>query len=154
MPTFALNFSRPGSEVVTQYHMFASLGREGYRRVQQRSADIARKLAAEIAQIGPYQLVSDASDLPVFAFTLKPEVTNYTVFDVSDRLRTRGWLVPAYTFPANREDLSVLRIVVRAGMSHEMGDLLLHDLRDRTARLEALDGPLPRGREQVAAFAH
>jgi glutamate decarboxylase len=154
MPTFALNFSRPGSEVVAQYHMFASLGRAGYRRVQQRSADIARRLAAEIAKIGPFQLVSDASDLPVFAFTLKPEVTNYTVFDVSDRLRGRGWLVPAYTFPANREDLSVLRIVVRAGMSHEMGDLLLHDLRDRTAGLEALDGPLPRGREQVAAFAH
>jgi glutamate decarboxylase len=62
--------------------------------------------------------------------------------------------VPAYTFPANREDLSVLRIVVRAGMSHEMGDLLLRDLRDRTAGLEALDAPLPRGREQVAAFAH
>ena len=81
----------------------------------------------------------------MFAFTLKPEVTNYTVFDVSDRLRERGWLVPAYTFPANREDLSVLRIVVRAGMSHEMGDLLLRDLRARTAALEALDGPLPHG---------
>ena len=99
MPTFALNFSRPGSEVIAQYHMFTSLGRDGYRRVQQRSSDIARRLAAEIAEIGPYELVSDASDLPVFAFTLKREVTNYTVFDVSDRLRERGWLVPAYTFP-------------------------------------------------------
>ena len=49
MPTFALNFSRPGSEVVAQYYMFASLGREGYRAVQQRSSDIARYLAAEIA---------------------------------------------------------------------------------------------------------
>ena len=154
MPTFALNFSRPGSEVVTQYLMFTSLGREGYRRVQQRSADIARRIAGEIATIGPYALVSDASDLPVFAFTLKPEVTNYTVFDVSDRLRERGWLVPAYTFPANRQDLSVLRIVVRAGMSHEMGDLLLRDLRAATAALEALRGPLPEGRKQVSAFAH
>jgi glutamate decarboxylase len=154
MPTFALNFSRPGSEVIAQYHMFASLGRDGYRRVQQRSSEVARRIAAEIAKIGPYELVSDASDLPVFAFTLKPEVTNYTVFDVSDRLRERGWLVPAYTFPANREDLSVLRIVVRAEMSHEMGELLLRDLRARTAALEALDGPLPRGREQVSAFAH
>jgi glutamate decarboxylase len=154
MPTFALNFSRPGSEVVTQYHMFTSLGREGYRRVQQRSADIARRIAAEIATIGPYTLVSDASDLPVFAFTLKPEVSNYTVFDVSDRLRERGWLVPAYTFPANREDLSVLRIVVRAGMSHEMGELLLRDLRGRTAELESLTAPLPAGRRQVSAFAH
>jgi len=154
MPTFALNFSRPGSEVVTQYLMFTSLGRSGYRAVQQRSADIARYLAAEIAHIGPYDLISDAADLPVFAFTLKPEVTNYTVFDVSDRLRERGWLVPAYTFPANREDLSVLRIVVRAGMSHEMADLLLRDLRLKTESLEALDGPLPASRPQVSAFSH
>jgi glutamate decarboxylase len=154
MPTFALNFSRPGSEVIAQYHMFTSLGRSGYRAVQQRSADIARHLAAQIAEIGPYELVSDASDLPVFAFTLKAEVTNYTVFDVSDRLRERGWLVPAYSFPAQREDLSVLRVVIRAGMSQEMGELLLRDLRSRTAILESLDGPLPRQRPQVAAFAH
>src|SRR5665213_372808 len=127
--------------------MFASLGREGYRRVQQRSADIARRIAAEIATIGPYTLLSDASDMPVFAFTLKPDVTNYTVFDVSDRLRERGWLVPAYRFPANREDLCVLRIVVRAGMNQEMGDLLLRDLRAHTAGLEALRAPLPDGRK-------
>ena len=65
--------------MIAQYHMFTSLGRDGYRRVQQRSSDIARRIAAEIAEIGPYELVSDASDLPVFAFTLKPEVTNYRV---------------------------------------------------------------------------
>jgi glutamate decarboxylase len=154
MPTFALNFSRPGSEVVAQYHMFTSLGRSGYREVQQRSADIARNLAAEIAQIGPYKLISDAGDLPVFAFALKPEVTRYTVFDISDRLRERGWLVPAYKFPANREDLAVLRIVVRAGMSQEMGEMLLSDLRARTAGLQSLDEPLPKKRPQVSAFAH
>ncbi len=154
MPTFALNFSRPGSEVVTQYLMFASLGRDGYREVQQRSSQIAQRLAAEIAKIGPYELISDGSDLPVFAFTLKKEVTNYTVFDVSDRLRERGWLVPAYTFPANREDLSVLRIVVRAGMTNEMADLLLRDLRTKTTQLESLERPLPASRPQVAAFAH
>jgi glutamate decarboxylase len=154
MPTFALNFSRPGSEVVAQYHMFTSLGRSGYREVQQRSADIARGLAAEIAQIGPYDLISDASDLPVFAFALKPEVTRYTVYDISDRLRERGWLVPAYAFPANREDLAVLRIVIRAGMSQEMGEMLLSDLRSRTAGLESLDSPLPKKRPQVSAFAH
>jgi glutamate decarboxylase len=154
MPTFALNFSRPGAEIVTQYLMFASLGHDGYREVQQRSADVARYLAAEIAKIGPYELISDGSDLPVFAFRLKPDVTTYTVYDVSDRLRERGWLVPAYAFPANREDLSVLRIVVRAGMSHEMADLLLGDLRTRTAMLEGLSGPLPSSRPQVSAFAH
>ena len=34
MPTFALNFSRPGSQVVAQYYNFLRLGFEGYRRVQ------------------------------------------------------------------------------------------------------------------------
>ena len=93
--------------------------------------------------MGPYWLLSEGSDLPVFAFALKPEVENYTVFDVSDRLRQRGWLVPAYTFPENREDLSVLRIVVRAGMNMEMADLLLDHLRDETEFLESLTRRCP-----------
>ena len=143
MPTFSLNFSRPGSEVVAQYYMFTNLGREGYRAVQQHSADLARYLAAGVDDIGPYNLVSSGRDLPVFSFALKEDAANYTVFDVSDRLRERGWLVPAYTYPANREDLKVLRIVVRSGMTYEMADQLLDDLRAKTAALEKLDRPLP-----------
>ena len=153
MPTFALNFSRPGSEVIAQYFMFTSLGFEGYRSVQQQSSDVARYLAAEIEKIGPYRLITRGTDLPVFAFTLAPDVANYTVFDVSDKLRERGWLVPAYTFPPNREDLSVLRVVVRVGMNHDMADLLLADLRDDTNFFESLAGPLPRP-AQTQAFAH
>jgi glutamate decarboxylase len=91
----------------------------------------------------------------VFAFALNPEVGNYTVFDVSDRLRQSGWLVPAYTFPANRQDLSVLRIVVRAGMNMEMADLLLEHLRDHTHFLQSLRAPLPAPEtEGRRAFAH
>jgi len=153
MPTFALNFSRPGSEVIAQYHMFTSLGREGYRKVQQRSSDIAQHLASEVSKIGPYELLSDASELPVFAFALQPGA-DFTVFDVSKALRERGWLVPAYTFPANREDLSVLRIVIRAGMTREMANVLIGDLRSRTEALQSLGGPLPPGREQPRSFAH
>jgi glutamate decarboxylase len=121
----------------------------------QQAQDIAKHLSSGIAEIGPYRLISDGSDLPVFAFALKPEVKNYTVFDVSDRLRQRGWLVPAYTFPAHREDLSVLRIVVRAGMNMEMADQLLDYLRDVTEFLESLDAPLPGPKpEKRQAFAH
>ena len=154
MPTFALNFSRPGSEVIAQYFMFTSLGHEGYRRIQQRSSDVAQYLAAEIAQIGPYELISDGSELPVFAFTLSPEVENYTVFDVSASLRGRGWQLPAYSFPENRQDLSVLRIVVRAGMTHDMADLFLNDLRDRTKVLSGLSQPIQDGWQHDTAFAH
>jgi glutamate decarboxylase len=155
MPTFALNFSRPGSEVIAQYFMFASLGRNGYRKVMQRCQDVAVHLSATIAKMGPYRLLSDGSELPVFAFTLKDGVKNYTVYDVSDRLRQHGWLVPAYTFPANRQDLSVLRIVVRAGMSLDMAELLLDDLRQQTDYLESLQSPLPDQAPEIRqAFAH
>jgi glutamate decarboxylase len=155
MPTFSLNFSRPGSEVIAQYFMFTSLGHTGYRKVIQRCQDVAMHLSSQIAEMGPYELLSDGSDLPVFAFTLKDSVKNYTVFDVSDRIRQRGWLVPAYTFPENRQDLSVLRIVVRAGMNFDMADLLLSDLRQQTDYLESLKTPLPGQAPEVRqAFAH
>jgi glutamate decarboxylase len=153
MPTFALNFSRPGSEVVAQYFMFSHLGFEGYRQVQRQSSEVAQYLASEIEKIGPFRLITRGDELPVFAFALAPEVKNYTVFDVSDKLRERGWLVPAYTYPQNRPDLAVLRIVVRAGMSLDMADLLLAALRDRIEFFESLDAPLPRSAE-TQAFSH
>ncbi|MDQ2905596.1 MAG: glutamate decarboxylase [Chloroflexota bacterium] len=128
MPTFALNFSRPGSQVVAQYYNFLRLGKDGYRRVQQSCQDVALYLSGEIGKLGPFELLTEGRDIPVFAFKLK-EVTNYTVFDLSERLRDRGWILPAYTFPPNLEHLSVLRVVVKDGFSREMADLLLDDLR-------------------------
>jgi glutamate decarboxylase len=155
MPTFSLNFSRPGSEVVAQYFMFMSFGREGYTTMMRNLQEVAMHIADGVAEIGPYTLVSDGTDLPVFAFALDPGVTNFTVFDVSDRLRERGWQVPAYTFPANRQDLDVLRIVVRAGMHLEMADQLLDFLRHKTGALMSLRAPLPRQDPAMAsAFKH
>jgi glutamate decarboxylase len=155
MPTFALNFSRPGSEVLAQYFMFLSLGKEGFGHVQRGSSRVAQHIAQEIAKLGPYRLLTDGSELPVVAFGLAPEVTNYTVFDVSARLREFGWLVPAYTFPANREDLSVLRVVVRAGLTSDMADLFLADVRKQTELLESLEGPLPQRRSaERESFRH
>ncbi|MDQ6817990.1 MAG: glutamate decarboxylase [Actinomycetota bacterium] len=155
MPTFALNFSRPGSQVIAQYLMFTSLGISGYRRAMQGAQTVAKHLSHGIAEIGPYSLISDGSELPVFAFALDKREHHYTVFDVSDRLRQRGWLVPAYTFPPNRQDLSVLRIVVRVGMTLDMAELLLDHLREQTQILESLEAPLPgpqAGRKR--AFSH
>jgi glutamate decarboxylase len=155
MPTFALNFSRPGSEVIAQYFMFMSLGHDGYAALMQSLRGVAMHISKAVGELGPYRLISDGSELPVFAFTTNPDVTNYTVFDVSERLRERGWLVPAYTFPANRQDLSVLRVVVRAGMYKEMADELIEALAEKTKRLESLSAPLPPAvASTAAAFAH
>ncbi|WP_406147922.1 glutamate decarboxylase [Streptomyces sp. NBC_01012] len=154
MPTFALNFSRPGAQVVAQYYTFLRLGREGYRAVQQASRDIARRLATELGSLGDFRLLTRGDELPVFALTTTPEVKAYDVFDVSRRLRERGWLVPAYTFPANRQDLSVLRVVCRNGFSSDLAELLLDDLRRLLPELRAQSHPLKRAASVQTAFHH
>jgi glutamate decarboxylase len=152
MPTFALNFSRPGSQVVAQYYNFLRLGFEGYRRVQTYARDVATRLSTQIAELGPFELLTRGDELPVFAFTLKDEIENYTVFDVSNAMRERGWQVPAYTFPANRTDLAALRVVVRRGFTHDMADMLLADLMRQLPRLQAQ--PEPVHTTEASGFHH
>ena len=142
MPTFALNFSRPGSQVVVQYYNFLRLGFDGYRRVQQYARDVATHLSAQIAELGPFELLTRGDELPVFAFKLRDGISNYTVFDVSNGIRENGWLVPAYTFPKNREDLAALRVVVRRGFTHDMADQLVDDLKKLLPRLEKQPAPV------------
>lgn len=142
MPTFALNFSRPGAQVVAQYYNFLRLGFDGYQKVQQYSRDVATRLSAEIEKLGPFKLLTRGDELPVFAFTTADHVDNFTVFDVSNSLRERGWLVPAYTFPDNRTDLAALRVVVRQGFSHDLADLLIKDLKRQLAILEKQPAPV------------
>ncbi len=152
MPTFALNFSRPGNQIAAQYYNFLRLGFEGYRRVQQASRDVARFLADSIGAMDHFELITDGSELPVFAFTLSSEIQNYTVFNLSERLRDRGWLVPAYSFPENRQDLDALRIVVRNGMSRDLAELLISDIKRHLAFGDTLTSPLPGS--PGAGFSH
>ncbi|HWE88829.1 MAG TPA: glutamate decarboxylase [Pseudonocardiaceae bacterium] len=152
MPTFALNFSRPGGQVAAQYYNFIRLGYDGYRRVQQNCRDVATRLSGQIADLGPFKLLTDGSQLPVFAFTLDERVTEYSVFDVSSAMRSAGWLVPAYTFPANRTDLAALRVVVRNGFSHDLADMFIQDLRRVLPVLSKQTHP-SLGNE-AASFAH
>jgi glutamate decarboxylase len=153
MPTFALNFSRPGSQVVAQYYNFLRLGYEGFRAVQQAGRDVATHLAEQIEAMGCFRLLTRGDQLPVFAFTTTDDVTEFDVFDVSRRLRESGWLVPAYTFPANRQDLAVLRIVCRNGFSFDLADRLLEDLRNLLPWLRKQSGPM-QGPEDATGFHH
>jgi glutamate decarboxylase len=144
MPTFALNFSRPGAQVLLQYYQFLRLGRAGFTEVQRGSQAVARHLAAGIASIGAFELWNDGSDIPVFAWRLKPGHTDrWTLHDLSDRLRMRGWLVPAYPLPDALSDRTVQRIVVRNGLSGDLADRLLDDITAATAYLDRLSSPMP-----------
>ncbi|MGI5402012.1 glutamate decarboxylase [Streptomyces sp. CA-135486] len=154
MPTFALNFSRPGAQVVAQYYTFLRLGRDGFRAVQQTSRDVARRLADQFEQLGDFQLLTRGDELPVFALTTAPDVRNFDVFDVSRRLREQGWLVPAYTFPANREDLSVLRVVCRNGFSADLAALLMEDLQGLLPELRRQPHPMSKDAAAATAFHH
>jgi glutamate decarboxylase len=148
MPTFALNFSRPGGQVVAQYYNFLRLGRDGYRKVHLAGYRTAQHLADEIGRMGPFDLLYDGrGGIPGLAWKLREgEDHGFTLFDLADRLRVAGWQVPAYTLPPHREDLAIQRILVRHDFSRDLATLLLDDYRraidylERNPRMGASNG--------------
>jgi len=155
MPTIGMNFSRPGAQIIGQYFNFLHLGRAGFRARMATLEAIAVHLAEGIAALPPLQLVSHPlGQLPVFAVRLDPAVDRWDVFHLSDKLRERGWLVPAYTLPADCEQIAVLRFVIRAGFSRDMADVLLEDLERSVRWFDHLDRPMPTAMGQVGSFHH
>ncbi|MGB0114753.1 MAG: glutamate decarboxylase [Ilumatobacteraceae bacterium] len=135
MPTFTLNFSRPGNQIIGQYYNFVRLGFDGYRRIMEYLRDVALHLSSGIAAMGPFDVVSDGSATPVLAFRVK-DPSKFTVFHVSDQLRMGGWQVPAYTMPENATNVAVLRIVVREGFGMDLADDLLSAIAKAVDHLE------------------
>ncbi|WP_420098133.1 glutamate decarboxylase [Corynebacterium sp.] len=153
MPTFGLNFSRPGAQVLLQYYLFLQLGMEGYRRVQQNTIDVARYLATEVGKLPDLELWNEAQDIPVFSWRLSAAPDRqWTLYDLSDRLRMKGWIVPAYPMPDNLTDVTVQRIVVRNGMSHDLASFLVRDIHDCVDHLNQADGTPPDG--ERSGFHH
>jgi glutamate decarboxylase len=155
MPTFALNFSRPGGQVVAQYYNFLRLGREGYRRIHEASYEVARHLADEIQKLGPFDVIYDGrGGIPGLAWTLKEDDRGFSLFDLADRLRTTGWLVPAYTLPPNRTETAVQRILTRHGFSRDLADLLLDDYGKALAHLDRHPVSVPVTEREAGGFRH
>ena len=154
MPTFALNFSRPGAQVVLQYFQFLRLGREGYRLVQQTCQDVAVHISRTLAAMPEFERDRPtARELPVVTFAVSPSVTKYTATTSPASCASAAGWCPAYTMPPKREDLAVLRVVVRNGFSHDMAELFLRDLRSAIEWLDDLESPMPR-EEQPSGFHH
>ena len=102
-------------------------------------------VCGDISKLAPFELVSDGSAIPVFAFKMKDDIDTYSVFDVSDKLRQYGWQVPAYTMPEHAEDVAVLRIVIREGFSQDMAGMLLDDIGKAVAHFESIPEHKPKG---------
>ena len=159
MPTFALNFSRPGGQVITQYYNFLRLGREGYAKIHDACYATAQFLAREIAAIGPFEILFDGNSqagIPALCWKLKDEggIGGYTLYDLADRLRSRGWQVPAYSMPANRQDLVIQRILVRHGVSHDLASLLLEDLKRSVEFFAKHPVVQPMTKDEAGGFNH
>jgi glutamate decarboxylase len=134
MPTFALNFSRPGGQIICQYYNFLRLGKEGYTKIQNACYETARYIADEIGKMPPFEILygSDPNTgIPAVSWKIKEgrNTGGYTLYDLADRLRSRGWQVPAYSLPANCEDVVIQRVLVRHGVSKDLGGLLVDDIK-------------------------
>lgn len=132
--TFAINFSRPAGQVIAQYYEFLRLGREGYIKVQEACYQVAQYLAAEIRPLGPYEFICKADPrqgIPAVCFRIAEGADpGYTLYDISERLRLRGWQAPAFALAGNMSGVVVMRIMCRRGFEIDFAKLFMDDFRN------------------------
>ncbi len=139
-----LNFSRPAAQILGQYYNFIRLGFEGYTDIQKSSMEIASYCHDRIGQMSCFTNFSTRVDNPLFIWYMNEEYSKtakWTLFDLQDKLQQSGWMVPAYTMPKSIDDMVVMRVVVRQGMSRDMADMLLSAITDAVAEFEKLQYP-------------
>jgi glutamate decarboxylase len=127
MPTYTLNFSEGSSMIVAQYYNIMRLGMDGYRSIVEKMMGNAHYLAEKIKKLTYFDILNDAKHIPVVTFKLHRD-ESFDLFDLSYRLRERGWIVPAYSLPKNAEDTTIMRVVVRENFTADMVDLFVSDL--------------------------
>ncbi|MGF6602083.1 glutamate decarboxylase [Paraburkholderia sp. GAS448] len=142
MPTATLNFSRDAFQIAVQYFMFLRLGFEGYRRVMQQTLDNAIALRGILVNSGYFTVMNEAQRIPVVAVTLDKKITKFNEFDVSNKVREKGWVLAAYTMPPNEEEVTSLRVVVRPHVNRNVAELLAGDIVSACRFPDYLSGPV------------
>ena len=146
-----LNFSRPAAQIIAQYYNFLHLGHEGYKEIHSNAMAVAKYCHEAIGKMKCFKNYSDELVNPLFIWSLDPEyekTAKWTLFDLQDKLMQNGWMVPAYTMPKNIEDMVVMRVVVRQGMSRDMADMLIQDIQNAVEEFEKLKYPTPSRAEE------
>lgn len=136
-PTFTLNFSKGSSQIIAQYYQFIRLGFEGYKNIMENCMENARVLKEGLEETGRFEIVSKDIGVPLVAFSLK-DSSKHTVFEIAETLRRFGWIIPAYTMPANAQHIAVLRVVIREDFSRSLADRLITDIKKVLAEIEML----------------
>jgi glutamate/tyrosine decarboxylase-like PLP-dependent enzyme len=67
-------------------------------------------------------------DLHMVALTLDESVKRYNEFDISNKVRERGWVLSAYSMPPDAQEINSLRIVVRPHLNQDVTEILARDI--------------------------
>uniref|UniRef100_A0A453MBL8 Glutamate decarboxylase n=1 Tax=Aegilops tauschii subsp. strangulata TaxID=200361 RepID=A0A453MBL8_AEGTS len=136
-PTFTLNFSKGSSQVIAQYYQLIRHGFEGHKNIMENCQENAMVIKEGLEKTGRFNIVSKDQGVPLVAFSLKDH-TRHDEFEVSDMLRRFGWIVPAYTMPADAQHVTVLRVVIREEFSRTLAERLVLDIDTVMNQLDAL----------------
>ncbi|WP_269541691.1 glutamate decarboxylase [Cerasicoccus fimbriatus] len=136
MPNYSLNFSRASSMVLLQYYNFLRLGKDGYRKIMKNIMDNAQFLEGKLMELGVFELLNESKYLPTVTVRLKDhDADNKIIYLLSDLLRQYGWIVPAYSLPADADSVHVLRMVVKENFSRDMAEKFAEDMKLCIAKL-------------------
>jgi glutamate decarboxylase len=135
MSNYSLNFSKASNTIIAQYYNFIRLGFQGYKDIINNMMENARYMAGELEKTGIFEVINQELHFPLV--TVKLKNTDYTVFQLSDKLREKGWIVPAYTLPKNADDIAVLRMVIKENFGRDMVDDFLDDINKACTSLES-----------------
>jgi glutamate decarboxylase len=121
--------------------------------------ETAQFISSELEKLGPFKTIypgDPKKGIPALSWSLKDgyDTHGYTLFDLSDRLRMRGWQVAAYSMPANRQDLVVQRILVRHGFSKDLGALFIEDVKKCLEYFKAHPVTTPMTEEEAGGYKH
>src|SRR5215468_9651199 len=127
-PTATLNFSKSSANVLVQYYAFLRLGREGYTRIMRHALEHAQYLRERLTNTGKFQVLNETQRIPVVALTMDKSVTRFNEFDISNKVREKGWILSAYSMPPDAQEVNSLRIVVRPHLNSKVVTILADDI--------------------------
>ena len=133
--TYTLNFSRGSAMVIAQYYNILRFGIPGYRRIMTSILKVASGLSYKLEKLNRFTILNNGERLPIVAFT-QAKKTNYSLVQLSHKIREKGWIVPAYNLPADAQDIEIMRIVVRENFTSDMAEFLVNDIENACKFLE------------------
>ncbi|PKF61574.1 glutamate decarboxylase [Psychromonas sp. psych-6C06] len=138
--TATLNFSKSSATIMAQYYNFIRLGRKGYTNIMKKTVENAEFIRDRLLATGKFKIMNETQRIPVVALTLDESVTKYNEFDISNKVREHGWILSAYSMPANAQQVNSLRIVVRPHLNKDAAEILVRDIEMACEYLEEHGG--------------